>query len=91
LKPQGHSDGRLSGSQQELASCSLTASRSPRGIEKGQDGAPRNPLQGTDYQSVTNIMGELQSMEAKQADFNHMISKNEAKIDRKSKEANQKD
>jgi peptidoglycan hydrolase CwlO-like protein len=27
-------------------------------------------------------MGELQHMEAKQADFNHMISENEGKIDR---------
>jgi hypothetical protein len=50
--------------------------------KKGQDGAPSNQLQGTDYQSATNLMGELQHMEAKQANFNHMISKNEAKIDR---------
>jgi predicted nucleic acid-binding Zn-ribbon protein len=32
--------------------------------------------------SVTNLMGELQHTEAKQADFNHTISKNEAEIDR---------
>jgi predicted nucleic acid-binding Zn-ribbon protein len=31
---------------------------------------------------VTNLMRELQRMEAKQADFNHMISENEAEIDR---------
>ena len=37
--------------------------------------------QATD-QSVTNLMGELQRMEAKQADFNHTISENEAEIDR---------
>jgi hypothetical protein len=29
-----------------------------------------------------NLMGELQCMEAKQADLYHMISENEAKIDR---------
>jgi chromosome segregation ATPase len=32
--------------------------------------------------SVMNLMGELQHMEAKQANFNHMISENEAEIDR---------
>ena len=31
---------------------------------------------------MTNLMGELQCMEAKQADLNHMISENEAEIDR---------
>jgi peptidoglycan hydrolase CwlO-like protein len=29
-----------------------------------------------------NLMGELQHTEAKQADFNHTISENEAEIDR---------
>ena len=37
--------------------------------------------QATD-QSVTNLMGELQRMEAKQADFNHAIGENVAEIDR---------
>jgi hypothetical protein len=31
---------------------------------------------------VTNLLGELQHTEAKQANFNHTISKNEAEIDR---------
>jgi chromosome segregation ATPase len=38
-------------------------------------------VQATDH-SVTNLMGELQHMEAKQANFNHTISENEAEIDR---------
>ena len=38
-------------------------------------------VQATDH-SVMNLMGELQHTEAKQADFNHMISENEAEIDR---------
>jgi predicted nucleic acid-binding Zn-ribbon protein len=37
--------------------------------------------QATD-QLVTSLMGELQHTEAKKADFKHMISKNEAEIDR---------
>ncbi len=37
--------------------------------------------QATD-QSCTNLIGELQRMEAKQADFNHTISENETEIDR---------
>jgi hypothetical protein len=36
----------------------------------------------TTNHSVTNLMGELQHREAKQANFNHTISKNEAEIDR---------
>lgn len=46
--------------------------------------------QATD-QSVTNLMGELQRMEAKQADFNHTITENEAEIGRvESRMENQK-
>jgi hypothetical protein len=55
LKPQGHSDGRLRGSKLELAPCSRTASRSPGGIEKGRDRAPRNQLlaQATDQWRIS--------------------------------------
>mmetsp|Transcript_10802 Transcript_10802/g.19558 ORF Transcript_10802/g.19558 Transcript_10802/m.19558 type:complete len:1083 (-) Transcript_10802:860-4108(-) len=79
--------GALTGGYVDLSKSRLRAHRQEAAAKEALAKAEsahqeiNRKAQATD-QSCTNLIGELQRMEAKQADFNHTISENETEIDR---------